>query len=158
VTRWDEVDWPVLRWLADQPSSFIHCWGLRLTIRPDPAPSEDVPGLDERQVDEALMLWAGHGVIEGNRKESVAYASWTRLRVTGLGKQVLGEWPELDRLNSAESLRLLLATMAEQSTDRNEQADYRRVSGFLASIGDSIVDQTLKTAADAGVDELRHQR
>jgi hypothetical protein len=28
VTRWQEVDEPVLRWLAEQRSSFIDGWGL----------------------------------------------------------------------------------------------------------------------------------
>jgi hypothetical protein len=157
MTRWDDVDEPVLRWLAGESSSFIHAWQLQLTIRPDPPPSDEVAGLSERQVDEALTRLGDHGLIDGNRMETIGYSVWSRLRVTGLGQQVLGEWPELDRLNTAEGLRLLLAKIAEQSSDADEQADYRRAVGFLTSIGDGIIDQTLMDVAGAGVDDLKDE-
>jgi hypothetical protein len=155
MSRWHEVDEPVLRWLSEERSSFINGWQLQLTIRPDPAPSEEVPGLDERQVDGALIRLKDHALVDGHRLETIGFAVWSRRRVTGVGRQVLGEWPELDRLNSAEGLRLLLNKMADEAEDPEERSGLKRLIGFTASIGDGIVDQTLRDAADAGVDELR---
>jgi hypothetical protein len=154
MTRWEEVDEPVLRWLTEQRSSFIDGWGLELTIRPEPAPSEEVPGLDERQIDGALIRLKDHGLIDGNRLETSALAVWSRLRVTGVGQQVLGEWPELDRLNSAEGLRLLLDRLAEETEDPEERSRLKRLIGFTVSIGDDLVEKTLNDVAAAGVDEF----
>jgi hypothetical protein len=154
LARWEEVDEPVLCWLAAERSSFIDGWQLQLTIRPDPPPSEEVPELDERQVDGALIRLRDHGLVDGNRLETSAFAVWSRLRVTGVGQQVLGEWPELDRLNSAERLRLLLDRLAEETEDAEERSRLKRLIGFLGSIGDGVVEKTLNDAAAAGVDEF----
>jgi hypothetical protein len=157
VTRWEEVDAPVLRWVASERSSFIDGWELGLTIRPDPAPSEEVPRLDEREVHEALTRLKDDGLIDGKPKDFLGLAVWSRLRVTGRGRQVLGEWPELDRLNSAEGLRLLLDRLAGETEDPDERSSLKRLIGFLGSIGDGVVEKTLNDAAAAGVDEFKEE-
>jgi hypothetical protein len=130
---------------------------LKLTIRPDPVPSVEVPGLDERLVDDALMRLQGHGLVDGKRDEFSAFAVWSRLRITGRGQQVLGEWPELDRLNSAEGLRLLLNRMADETEDADERSGLKRLIGFMGSIGDGVVEATLNDAAAAGLDEFKEE-
>lgn len=155
MSRWEEVDEPVLRWLAARPSSFIHSWALDLGIRREIPACEEIPGLDERDVDGALTRLKGHGLIDGNRQESIEKAYWSRLRVTGLGLQILGEWPDLDRLSQAAGLRLLLTKIADESDDPDEQQHLRRLVGFMGSVGDGIVDQTVRDALGAGVDELK---
>jgi hypothetical protein len=116
-----------------------------------------VPGLDERQVDGALIRLNDDGLIDGKRQDYMALAVWSRLRVTGRGLQVLGEWPELDRLNSAEGLRLLLDRMADEIEDPEERSRMKRLIGFLGSIGDGVVEKTLNDAAAAGIDEFKEE-
>jgi hypothetical protein len=157
MTLWQEVDEPVLRWLAGERSSFINGWQLKLTIRPDPPRSEEVPGLDERQVDGALVRLRDHGLVDGKREEFGAFAVWSRLRVTGVGQQILGEWPELDRLNSAEGLRLLFDRMADEAENPEERSGLKRLIAFMVSIGDGVVEKTFNEAAAAGFDESKEE-
>jgi hypothetical protein len=150
MTRWSEIDEPVLHWLSAQHSSFIHSWQLKLTIRPEAPPSEEGPALDEREVDQALTRLVDHGLIDGKRTETIAFAYWSRLRMAGLGWQVLGEWPELDRLSSAAGLRLLLARLADEAGDTEEGTALRRLVGFMASVGDGVVQRAVDDALGAG--------
>ena len=75
-TVWQDVDERVLLWLADEAPATFPPFTLQLTIRPDDTPSEEVTGLTERQVDDALRRLESHGLVSSlhARSETVAYA------------------------------------------------------------------------------------
>ena len=152
MTTWSEVDEPVLRWLADFGPTFIpQGWQFQFALRDYAEPAEEVEGLTSEQMDQALTRLFDHGLIDGRRTETIGYSIWTRLRVTALGLQLLGEWPELDRLANAEGLRLLLTALADQADTPEEGKALRRTVGVLSKLGDQIVEKTLNdVAGEAG--------
>jgi hypothetical protein len=81
-------------------SSFIDGWHLKLTIRPDPVPSVEVPGLDERQVDDTLMRLKGHGLVDGKREEFGGLPSGRAFASPGVGSKFCVSGP-----NSTASTR-----------------------------------------------------
>jgi DNA-binding PadR family transcriptional regulator len=148
MSTWSETDEPLLRWVHEQPSSFIpETWILRLELRRYTKPSEEVPGLSTEQVDQALIRLQEHGLIDGERGEAIGFSSWSRLRVTALGLQVLGEWPDLDKLASAASLKLLLNELADAAPDSEDQSALRRLIGVAGEVGEGVVVSTLNNAA-----------
>jgi hypothetical protein len=148
MSTWTEIDEPMLRWLDSQPAEFI---GLRvedLVLRPDANPFKPIRSLDTRQVDDALGRLHGHGLIEGRRGETVAYSYWWNLRVTGQGRQVLGDWPALDLTAGASGLRHLLAALARDGElSENDRAALGSATGFLADLGDGVVNTTISEVA-----------
>lgn len=148
MSTWSEIDEPVLRWLHAQPSSFIpETWILRLELRRYTKPSEEVPDLSTEQVDQALIRLQKHGLIDGERGEAIGFSSWSRLRVTALGMQLLGEWPDLDQLASAVSLKLLLNELANLAPDSEDHGALRRLIGVAGEVGEAVVVSTLNNAA-----------
>jgi hypothetical protein len=67
MTVWNDVDEPVLVWVAEERPAGTPSSQLQLTIRPDdggPPPTfAHLDGLDERQVDDALMRLESYGLI-----------------------------------------------------------------------------------------------
>lgn len=154
MSVWTDVDEPVLRWLAEQPPSFIpDVWQWQLELRPEPTPNE-VGNLDSVQVDEALTRLYDHGLVDGRRTETISYARWSRLRLTGHGLLILGEWPDLDRLASAAGLRLLLTRLAEEAPDADERGNLRQLVGFLSQLGEDVVTETLTEVGGGAGEEL----
>lgn len=127
-------------------------WHLQLGLRRSAEPSEEVPGLDSEQMDQALVRLYEHGLIDGRRQETIGYASWSGLRVTARGMQVLGEWPDLDQLTSAVGIKMLIDELAK-SADTEDQGALRRVIGVMGEVGEGVALNALKTAAgDVGGD------
>src|SRR4051812_32993505 len=119
MSTWSDVDEPVLRWVGSLDSTFLpQPIGFRLGLRDGiEDPSEEVPSLSSELVDESLRRLLDHGLISGRRKEAIGFADWARLRITGQGRQVLGDWPDLDRVASVEGMQLLLDALADEAKD-----------------------------------------
>lgn len=155
VSTWSDIDQPVLAWLHAEPSSYIpEAWRLKLGLRRCVEPSEEVEGLSTEQVDQSLLRLQGHGLIDGERLETVGYAYWSRLRVTGFGLHVLSEWPDLDQLASAAGLKLLLQELANAAPDPEDQGALRRLLGLAGEVGDGVVTSTFNAAAGQAGSEL----
>jgi hypothetical protein len=148
LTIWADIDEPVLRWLAGPPDA-KRPWRLELTLRPEPEPAEELEGaIDTRQFDDALIRLRDFGLVAGERREAIGYASWWQLRVTGQGLQVLGVWPDLERLTSAAGLSALLDGVADEAEGGDDKRALRRTAGLIGQLGDGIVMKTLEAAGD----------
>lgn len=148
MSTWTERDKPVLRWLREQGSSFLpEPWNLRLGLRDWVEAPEEVPGLTSQQMDQALVRLLEHNLIDGRRQEAIGFASWSGLRLTAQGMQVLGEWPDLDQLTSAVGMKMLLNELAKSAADSEDQGALRRMVGIIGEVGEGIALSTLNTAA-----------
>jgi hypothetical protein len=147
MSTWDEVDELVLRWLFAQDAN--PDWGGRtdnLVLRPTPEPQPAFDGeLDARQVDEALTRLRGYEVIAGERGATTHYAFWSQLRVRAKGLILLGEWPDLDRVASAQGLTVLLTELANEAQDPDDRTALRRTAGTVGRLGDDIVNSTIES-------------
>jgi hypothetical protein len=150
-TVWHDVDEKVLLWLADEAPSTFPPFTLQLTIRPDDHPSEEIPGLTERQVDDALLRLESYGLMScrGPRNETAAYAIYNSPRLTALGHRVLGAWPDLEQLSAVEALHLALAAVADNSPPE-ERRTLRRAVGIVGELGGAIV----QTAAAGAIGQF----
>jgi hypothetical protein len=148
MSTWIESDEPTLRWLREQGSSFLpETWIFRLGLRQSVEPAAEVPSLDSEQMDRALTRLYEHGLIDGRRQEAIGFASWSGLRVTARGMQVLGEWPDLDQLTSAVGMKMLLDELAKSAPDVEDQGALRRMVGVVGEIGEGVALNALNTAA-----------
>jgi hypothetical protein len=142
---WDEVDDRVLRWLLDRDADPE--WGGRtdnLLFRPAPEPQATFENdLDARQVDEALSRLHGHGLIAGVRGATTHYEYWSQLRLTAQGLILLGEWPDLDRVASAQGLTVLLAELADEASEEDDKKALRQTAGAIGRLGEGIVSSTV---------------
>lgn len=147
MSTWTDSDEPVLRWLRNQGSSFLpEPWSLRLGLRDSVEPPDEVAGLDSERLDQALVRLLDHGLVDARRQETIGFASWTGLRVTARGMQVLGEWPDLDQLASAVGVKMLLNELAK-SAPNEEQGSLRRMVGVIGDVGEGVAMSTLNAAA-----------
>jgi hypothetical protein len=155
MTAWSDIDEPVLRWLLKQDSTWFASWNLQLTLRPEPEPEPDFgPGLDSRQIDEALQRLAGDGLIHGERLESVGYASWSRLRVRAQGLIALGEWPDIDAVTSFAGIQALVAALAEDADDPEDKSALKRTVGVMGQLGEGVTEGTLASVLEDAAKEL----
>jgi hypothetical protein len=155
MSTWIESDEPTLRWLREQGSSFLpETWILRLGLRQSVEPAAEVPSLDSEQMDRALTRLHGHGLIDGRRQEAIGFASWSGLRLTARGMQVLGEWPDLDQLTSAVGIKMLLDELAKSAADTDDQGALRRMVGVIGEVGEGVALNALNTAAGDLGDEI----
>jgi hypothetical protein len=148
MTIWQEIDEPVLRWVASLPSTLsMEMFELALV---EPVPFEAIPGLDSRQVHDALSRLGSHGFIDGRESPSMQKTVWNALRVTAQGLTVLGEWPDLDRVASATAIHRLLGALAEGAPD-DEKSALRRAAGVISRTADEVIEGTVADiAASAG--------
>ena len=147
MSTWDEVDEVVLRWLLAQDAS--PDWAGRtgnLVFRPAPEPQPAFAGeLDGRQVDEALTRLQGYGLIVGDRGATTHYAHWSELRLTADGLILLGQWPDLARVSSAQGLTVLLAELANGAEDPDDRKALRQTAGAIGRLGEGIVNSTVES-------------
>jgi hypothetical protein len=117
-----------------------------------------VPGLNSEQMDQALIRLFEHGLIDGRRQETTGYTSWSGLRMTAGGMQVLEEWPDLDQITSALGVKTLLNELAKSAMDTEDQSALRRLVGVIGEVGESVALSTLNTAAGDLGGELGGER
>jgi hypothetical protein len=154
TTTWSEIDEPVLHWLLARDEDEGWTGRLQLPLRPQPEPRPEIgPALDSRQVDEGLHRLLDHGLIDGERTDA-GYARWTRLRLRARGLILLGEWPDLDSVASFNGLQALVAILAEQATNYEDQSALRRTAGAIGRLGEGIVESTITSVATEGAKGL----
>jgi hypothetical protein len=56
----------------------------------------------------------------------------------------LGEWPDLDRVASAQGLTVLLAELADEASDADDKKALRRTAGAIGRLGEGIVNSTVE--------------
>jgi hypothetical protein len=138
-TLWDQVDEPVLRWVASLPPSLemeLHEFQLR-----ESEPFAPIEGLDTRDVRESLHRLRSHGLIAGDESLSTHDETWHKLRVTAFGLVVLGEWPDLDRVATAASIHRLLRALADEAPEQ-ERTALVRAAGVVSRTADEVVRGT----------------
>jgi hypothetical protein len=147
VTTWTEIDEPILRWLLEREEDPGWTGRLHLTMRPEPETLSQFGGLDNAEVDAALVPLADHMLIAGNRGETTGYARWTSLRLRADGLILLGEWPDLDRIASATGLETLIAALAEDAEDAEDRTALRRTAGAVGRLGEGVIEETIASIA-----------
>ena len=93
---WDERDEPVLRWLLENPPP----GGVLRINSLSSQPHQGLPSLTQAEVYRAVETLRDAGYLAGDagRWSSRAAYTFTRVQVTGPGKQALGLWPRFDAL------------------------------------------------------------
>jgi len=152
VTVWHDIDERVLLWLAHEAPASFPPWALNLTIRPDDTTSEEIPGLTDRQVDQALLRLESYGLVDF-RERSQSIGCFNTLRVTALGHRVLGVWPDLEHIAAIDALRLALQAVAD-GAPLEERSTLRRAVGIAGELGGAIVASTAAGTAGKLGDNL----
>jgi hypothetical protein len=151
TTLWDEVDEPVLRWVFSLPPSLsmeLHTLELR-----EPEPFEPIPGLDSRQIHDALSRLVSHGFVDGRESAAMQSSTWNALRVTAQGLIVLGQWPDLDRVASAAAIHRLLTALAEDAPVE-ERSALKRAAGAVSRTAAEVITGTVTDVARAAGREV----
>jgi hypothetical protein len=73
---------------------------------------------------------------------------WSQLRVKADGLIILGEWPDLDRVASAQGVVVLLTELAAETTNPEDQKTLRRAAGAVGRLGEGIVDSALEAVGE----------
>jgi hypothetical protein len=150
-----DIDEPVLRFVAAQESSMPPSWMWRLQLRPETIRSDEIEGLDERQIDGSMLRLQSAGLIDAHeRHETSGSARWYRPRVTAQGAMVLGLWPDLDRVDAVSALQVSLAALAEQEPDPEQRSALRRAAGLLASLGTPVALKLVGSATGEAAGEI----
>jgi len=148
-TTWTTVDERVLRWVLAQLPTLEQPSEIRDYPTREPQPFPEIEGLDTRQVSEALYRLKSHGLIDGGEDDMGRMVLWWRVRVTARGLQVLGEWPDLDCIASAVSIRNVLLELAGDAP-AEEQKALKRAAGLLGRTSAEVVrDALAELSSDA---------
>jgi hypothetical protein len=147
VTTWTEIDEPILRWFLEREEDPEWTGRLHLTMRPQPEPLPEFGGLDNMQVDAALVRLQDHMLISGERTETTGYARWSWLRLRAEGLILLGEWPDLDQIASAIGLQTLIAALADDVDDAEDRRSLRQTAGAVGRLGEGVIEETIASIA-----------
>jgi hypothetical protein len=142
TTTWTEIDERVLRWVFSQPPTLDQQSEIPEYPTWEPVPFPELEGLDTRQVSEALHRLKSHGLIAGGDDDMGRSTLWWRLRPTAFGLRVLGEWPDLDQVASALSLRNVLLELSKDAPARGQKA-LKRAAGLLGRTSAEVVRDAL---------------
>jgi hypothetical protein len=145
MTKWDEGDEPVLRWVFSLPPTFDTHEILEFPTS-EPEPFGPVEGLDTRTATESLRRLHGYGLIDGRNSGWFGGEGWTELRVTALGLIYLGEWPDLDLVATASMIHHLLRAAANEAPEE-ERAALVRAAGIVGRTVNGVVRDTLTGVA-----------
>jgi hypothetical protein len=137
-TTWSDVDERVLGWVFELPPTFDQPSEIPEYPTWEPQPFPEIEGLDTRQVSDALYRLRSHGLVAGGDQDMGRVVLWWRLRVTARGLQVLGEWPDLDQLASAVSVRNVLLQLARDAPPE-QQKPLKRAAGLLGRTSAEVV-------------------
>lgn len=149
MTTWEQIDEPVLRWVAALPNPLVH-HDIQEFNRSNPEPFDPIPHLDTAQIGAALVRLSSAALIGGRFDDLGSSVLCWQLYVAPCGLQVLGEWPDLDAVASAVGMRRLLLALAEQASDPEEQGALKGAAGLVGrTASDVIRDAIGEIAADA---------
>lgn len=137
-TTWSDVDERVLRWVSELPPTLDQPSEIPEYPTWEPQPFPKIDWLDTRQVSDALYRLRSHGLVAGEDQDMGRAVLWWRLRATSRGLQVLGEWPDLDQLASAVSVRNVLLQLARNAPP-DRQKPLKRAAGLLARTSAEVV-------------------
>lgn len=160
MTEWEQVDEPVLRWVAALPFSYAE--SARLIELHDGESTPDAPelqGLDWKQIDASLHRLRERGFIAGTPTEYGATSGhiWSRLRIRTQGLLLIDEWPNFDQIATALGVRLLLHAIAEATTDPADKSMLERAANIAGNIGDGVIRGTAGSLGGAGGKKLGEQ-
>jgi hypothetical protein len=138
VTIWTEHGEPVLRHLAERATFPIQ------PFQADPSddPHPELPDLAQRDVLRAIELLHDDGYVKWKNRESwgTGEAMWLDLRVTGRGKQELGDWPRrFEALGEVELLAAIVEELANAAPP--EQAENYRRTGKIIRAAETGLQQ-----------------
>lgn len=142
MSTWTDVDERVLRWLASKPPVLEQPSEIPSFAISEPVPFEEIEGVDSREVSDALYRLLMHGFIAGGEDNIGNFTMWWQLRLGPKGLQYLGEWPDLDRVASALSIRNILLELAKEAP-AEEQKALKRTAGLLARTSGEVVRDAL---------------
>lgn len=140
----EEFELTVLRWVEQE------CWDVELSLDLSEAPSTELPDLSGLEVDEALSRLSTFGsgsLIAGERNEGSGAVWWFKLRPTADGLRVLGSWPPPPTGSLDRALAGVLAELAGQTDDVEEQKAFRRSAGAVGRFAGGVIGDIAKTAA-----------
>jgi hypothetical protein len=152
-TEWTEVDERVLRWVAAKPPVLEQPSEIPDFPITEPVPFEGIEGLDSRQVSDALYRLKVHGFIAGGEDNMGNFTMWWQLRLAPRGLQYLGEWPDLDKVASALSIRNVLLEIAKEAPTDSQQA-LKRTAGLLGRTTGEAVREALGELASETTREV----
>lgn len=149
---WEDLDLPALRWVHAAPPE--EAGGVSTgDLHSGDSPAEVLPELMESQLDEALRRLKQHGLIAGERGETIGFAFWMQLRVTADGLRVLGEWPPAEGAAINDALALVLRHLAPELPEDDATAARRAGSALAkmsaATVLDVVKDQAQRLGEDA---------
>jgi hypothetical protein len=150
----------VLRWV------FTESWraGQRYDFEYETSPPQPVPELDGMlSTDLQTSLWRLHqyGLIQGDapadpncracpadgrENAMVGKVSWSRLGPTASGLIALGEFPDLDRIMSAEGIRAVLDALATWASEE-AASRLRTAAGLVGQLDDDVLQATMASVA-----------
>ncbi len=154
-SSWDEVEAPVLRWVAEEVPYEMQVKFERGVV----AGENPLPDRSDDDIVEAVLRLIEHGLLSrAHVQETIGGWYFTRLRVTADGYRVLGEWPPVPEVQINHALADVLRRLAgvEGSSDEGEQGTLRRAAGTLARFtAGTVVDAAADELAEAGEDFAR---
>lgn len=140
--EWTEVDERVLRWVAEKPPVLEQPSEIPEFPITDPVPFAEIEGLDSRQVSDALYRLTLHGFVAGGEDNMGNFTMWWQLRLAPRGLHYLGEWPDLDKIGSALSVRNVLLELAKDAPPEEEKA-LKRTGGLISRTAGEVVQDAL---------------
>lgn len=141
MTTWDDRDLPVLQFLAGRGAGRE----LLTTHRLSEDSHDQLPELTERDVYRAITTLVDAGYVEYGTREAEGGGDvmWIDLRVTGTGKQVLGDWPLFASLGEPAQLAALLEHLAHQAASDEEEQNFRKAAAGVRRFGSEGLQQLL---------------
>jgi hypothetical protein len=131
VSAWEEQALPILRVLKDPQDPYLRD-GVLSVGRGEGARALQLE-IDEGALFETLFQLRDLRYVEFSDPEydSGRGASFSDLRITGRGLQVLGEWPRFESMVSPATLAEAIDRLAEFAPDDEQRILFRRVADYL---------------------------
>jgi len=156
--RWQR-DERVLRWVLTKSQREHGDFDFEYETNP-PRPVAELDGMSSTDLQTSLWRLLEHDLIRGEppadpncrqcvelRPDAlVGRPSWSRLQPTVSGLIALGEFPEIDRVISAEGLRATLDALATWAPEEAKPR-LRQAAGLVGRSGDDALRAMIATAA-----------
>jgi hypothetical protein len=147
VTLWESRDLPVLSALDSSENEHIRLGYL--SVRG----ASETLGLDvtDDEIHESILTLGDLDYIEGEFNPESGYGGFfSKLKVTGRGYQVLGQWPFFIEMTPA-TLATLLERFADEAATEEEADNARKAASYIRSLSGAAVKAALKVAMVEGV-------